>query len=65
MAWRPINDLSGGLIVFDACDETTAQKAVRDDPFLHAGLLERWWLKQWDASSVSHSTETLPSRNIA
>lgn len=43
----PFSDRSGGLIVFEAANEKTAQKIAKDDPFVLSGALEQSWLKAW------------------
>jgi uncharacterized protein YciI len=43
----PFADRTGGLITFETEDPNRAADAVDNDPFLHDGLLESYWLKQW------------------
>lgn len=42
----PFDDRSGGLITFEA-DQESAQQAVESDPFVLGGLLETHTLKRW------------------
>lgn len=42
----PFEDRTGGLITFDAND-TAAEGAVLEDPFVREDLVEVRWLKQW------------------
>ena len=42
----PFEDRTGGLITFDAND-TAAEGAVLEDPFVREDLVEARWLKQW------------------
>jgi uncharacterized protein YciI len=44
----PFGDRSGGLIMFVAHDSEEADAAVAGDPFLREGLVERYWVKQWE-----------------
>jgi len=43
----PFADRTGGLITFDAGDAAAAERAVRGDPFILAGLIDVKWLKRW------------------
>lgn len=43
----PFGDRSGGLILIDADNRERAEQLVRDDPFVHEGLLRSWRLEQW------------------
>jgi uncharacterized protein YciI len=45
----PFGDRSGGLITFEIGSSAEADQLVSGDPFARAGLLERWWLKEWIA----------------
>lgn len=45
----PFADRSGGLILFDSNSAHEAQEVVARDPFVHERLLERHWVKEWDA----------------
>lgn len=42
----PFEDRTGGLITFDAND-SAAEGAVLEDPFVREDLVEARWLKQW------------------
>jgi uncharacterized protein YciI len=46
-AGGPFQDRSGGLITFSDESEAHAENAVATDPFVTAGLLERYWIKRW------------------
>jgi uncharacterized protein YciI len=51
--WRtyqggPFADRSGGLITFVVDEPARAEAAVAGDPFVQEGLLERYWLKEWE-----------------
>jgi uncharacterized protein YciI len=43
----PFADRSGGLIVFEAPDLSSAEDIVQSDPFVKEGLLAESWLKEW------------------
>ncbi len=43
----PFADRSGGLITFDAGTVEDANARVQQDPFLTAGLLANFWVKEW------------------
>jgi uncharacterized protein YciI len=45
----PFTDRSGGLIVFEASDLSSAEEIVGGDPFVQEGLLAQSWLKEWGA----------------
>jgi uncharacterized protein YciI len=44
----PFADRSGGLIVFEAPNLTSAEAIARADPFMTEGLLAESWLKEWN-----------------
>jgi len=44
----PFADRTGGLISFVVDEPTVAEAAVAEDPFVREGLLERYWLKEWE-----------------
>lgn len=46
-AGGPFADRSGGLITFEAVDESAARAAVDADPFVRKHLLGDSWLKPW------------------
>jgi len=46
-AGGPFHDRSGGLITFRVESKAQAEDAVATDPFVTAGLLERYWIKRW------------------
>jgi YCII-related domain len=48
----PFADRSGGLIVFDSDSAQEAEELVSRDPFVHERLLERRWVKAWDAGAA-------------
>ena len=48
----PFADRSGGLIVFDSDSAQEAEELVSGDPFVHERLLERHWVKAWDAGAA-------------
>ena len=48
-AGGPFADRSGGLITFDASDETAAERAIEGDPFVLERLITWSWLKRWEA----------------
>jgi uncharacterized protein len=43
----PFADRSGGLITFVVDEPGEAEAAVAGDPFVREGLLERYWLREW------------------
>jgi uncharacterized protein YciI len=43
----PFVDRTGGLITFDAADESEARSLVRDDPFVREGLILQSWVTPW------------------
>ena len=43
----PFVDRTGGLITFDAVDETAARSLVRHDPFVRQGLIVQSWVTPW------------------
>jgi uncharacterized protein YciI len=43
----PFVDRTGGLITFDAVDETAARSLVRDDPFVSERLIAQFWVTAW------------------
>jgi hypothetical protein len=43
----PFADRSGGLITFVVDEPAGAEAAVAGDPFVSEGLLERYWLREW------------------
>jgi uncharacterized protein YciI len=45
----PFADRSGGLIVFEAADLSSAEEIVRNDPFVKEEVLAQSWLKEWRA----------------
>ncbi|MBN2080113.1 MAG: hypothetical protein JW838_14185 [Spirochaetes bacterium] len=47
----PFRDRSGGLIIFPAADQDTAESICRGDPFVTGGLVEEFWVREW---LVSH-----------
>ena len=46
----PFVDRSGGLIVFEAEDLSSAEAIVRNDPFVEEKLFAQSWLKEWGAN---------------
>jgi uncharacterized protein len=44
----PFADRSGGLITFVVDERAEAESAVAGDPFVRDGLLESYWLRQWE-----------------
>lgn len=48
----PFSDRSGGLITFIVDDRAQAEAAVTRDPFVREGLIERYWLKEWEPVPV-------------
>ncbi len=45
----PFGDRSGGSITFQSDSGAEAERLVAGDPFLREGLLERHWVKEWQA----------------
>jgi len=43
----PLADRTGGLITFVVDLPAEADAAVAGDPFVRLGLLERYWLREW------------------
>jgi uncharacterized protein YciI len=43
----PFANRSGGLITFVVDEPREADLAVAGDPFVREGLLERYWLREW------------------
>jgi uncharacterized protein YciI len=48
----PFADRSGGLILFDSDSAQEAEELVSRDPFVHERLVERRWVKEWDAAAA-------------
>lgn len=48
----PFADRTGGLITFVVDELAEAEAAVAGDPFVREGLLERYWLKEWEPVAV-------------
>jgi hypothetical protein len=46
----PFADRSGGLIVFEAESGEQADRLASEDPFRREDLIERFWVKEWEAS---------------
>jgi uncharacterized protein YciI len=44
----PFADLTGGLITFVVDEAGEAASAVEGDPFVREGLLEAFWLREWE-----------------
>lgn len=44
----PFADRSGGLITFAVDEPAQADQAVANDPFVREGLIEHFWLRQWE-----------------
>jgi hypothetical protein len=49
----PVADRTGSLIIFNADSEQQAQSLASADPFRSAGVIERFWLKQWIPETAS------------
>ncbi len=43
----PFSDFSGGLISFQAEDQSKAEALVSGDPFVVKELLKNMWIKEW------------------
>jgi uncharacterized protein YciI len=57
----PFADRTGGLITFVIDELAHAEAAVAGDPFVREGLLERYWLREWQPTdSDSPTPTTLP-----
>jgi uncharacterized protein len=48
----PFADRTGGLITFVVDEPAQAASAVARDPFVREGLLERYWLKEWESVAM-------------
>jgi uncharacterized protein YciI len=44
----PFADRTGGLITFVMDGPEEADAAVEADPFVREGLLQRYWLREWE-----------------
>ena len=47
----PFSDRSGGLISFEAESGEEAEELAAKDPFRREGLIESYWLKEWQAEA--------------
>ena len=52
----PFADRSGGLILFDSNSAHEAEDVVARDPFVLEQLLERHWMKEWNAEPQGQTT---------
>ena len=51
----PFEDGTGGLITIRAESHAQADRAVTTDPFVRDGLLETYWIKQWNPQWATHA----------
>ncbi len=43
----PFSDFSGGLITFQAVNQSKAEELISADPFVINKLLKNMWIKEW------------------
>lgn len=55
-----LGEPAGALLVFRAADKSTAENFAKADPYVKAGLVRKWTVRQWTVVVGQDPSETPP-----
>ena len=55
-----LSDPSGALLIFRGADKSSAEHFATNDPYVKAGLVKKWTVRQWTVVVGQDPSETPP-----